>query len=335
MKYLRFLGFPFAFLYGLLMSVRNGMYNNGWLESREYAIPIICVGNLSMGGTGKSPMIAYLVKLLKDDYKIGVLSRGYGRKTSGYLEVESHSTAKEVGDEPLQLKQNFPSVLTAVCEDRRTGIEKMKSRVEVILLDDAFQHRKVKPDINILLTPFHELYLDDYIVPVGRLREPTTGARRADVIIVTKCPQPLSYAKQQEIQFRMQLLPHQRLYFSRIGYDSKIYGKSEIQPLQYLLDKKFTLLTGIANPDPLVAFLQKQGFYFEHEKFRDHHYFSEAEIKRLSQKDIILTTEKDYVRLQPHLDKFAMYFLPIKTVLLNEQNEFFEQYIKDAVKNMG
>ena len=335
MNKLRLLGLPFAFLYGLLMSARNHLYNKGLLESREYDIPIICVGNLSMGGTGKSPMIAYLVKLLKDDYKVGVLSRGYGRKTSGYLEVETHSTAKEVGDEPLQLKQNFPSVLTVVCEDRRTGIEKMKSRVEVILLDDAFQHRKVKADLNILLTPFNELYLDDYIVPAGRLREPTSGARRADVIIVTKCPQPLSYAIQQQIQFRMQLLPHQRLYFSRIGYDSKIYGKSEIQPLRYLIDKKFTLLTGIANPDPLVAFLKEQGFHFDHEKFKDHHYFSEAEIKRLSQKDIILATEKDYVRLQPHLDKFAMYFLPIKTVLLNEQNEFFEQYIKDAIKNMG
>jgi tetraacyldisaccharide 4'-kinase len=327
MKYLRLLGFPFAVVYGMITSLRNLAYDKGWFESREYELPVICVGNLSMGGTGKSPMIAYLVKLLKDDYKVAALSRGYKRKSSGYREVLVDSTAVEVGDEPLQLKQNFPNITVAVCADRREGIEKLRAKADVILLDDAFQHRKVKAALTILLTPFDDLYLEDHIVPMGRLRESRLGANRADIIVVTKCPERLPYAKQQEIQFRMGLLPHQRLYFSKIGYDSHIYGKSETQPLEYLMDKQFTLVTGIADPKPLLAHLEQLQYRFKHEKFPDHHTFSTSEIKKLSERDIILTTEKDYMRLQPHLEKFALYYLPIKTVLFNDQEDFFRDKI--------
>lgn len=308
------------------------MYDRGWLQSREYKLPIICVGNLSVGGTGKSPMIAYLIILLKDDYKIAVLSRGYKRKTKGYREVAVESTAKEVGDEPLQFKQNYPNVTVAVCADRRLGIEKLQTKADIILLDDAFQHRKVKASLNILLTPFNDLFIDDFIVPMGWLRESRSGAQRADIIVVTKCPDHVAYAKQQEIQMWLKLKEHQKLYFSKIGYDSRIYGKSEIQPLEYLQDKSFTLLTGIANPKPLADFLKKKDFDFTHEKFPDHHDFSVSEIEKFSRKEIILTTEKDYMRLQPYLDKFALYFLPIKTILFNDQEEFFKERILKAVR---
>lgn len=332
MRFLRILGFPFAILYGLVTALRNYMYDRGWLKSTSYDVPVICVGNLSVGGTGKSPMITFLVRLLKDEYKVAILSRGYKRKTSGYLEVKVDHTAREVGDEPLQFKQNFPDVQIAVCADRRTGIERLKNNADVILLDDAFQHRKVKAKLNILLTPCDDLYIDDYLLPMGMLREPVRGADRADIVVVTKCPNHIPYARQQEIQLRLGLKPYQKLYFSKVGYDKQIYGKTEIQPLTYLLDKPFTLVTGIANPKPMVEYLRSNGYSFTHEKFGDHHDFTSSEINKLATKEILLTTEKDYMRLQPHIDKFALYYLPIKTILLNEQQPFFKKRVVEAIK---
>ncbi|QNJ96849.1 tetraacyldisaccharide 4'-kinase [Constantimarinum furrinae] len=332
MKLLRWILFPFSILYGCITSLRNYFYNKGWLSSQEYDFPVICVGNLSVGGTGKSPMIEYLISFLKDDYKIAVLSRGYKRKTSGFKEVHGASTAEEVGDEPLQFKQNFPNCVVAVCEDRKTGIANLRKKADVILLDDAFQHRKVSPNFSILLTSFHELYIEDFMLPTGNLRESRAGARRADLIVVTKCPDVVSYAKLQEIKFRLQPQPHQKVYFSKIGYDDMIYGKTENLRLQYLQDKPFTLVTGIANPKPLLDYLKRNQFTFKHEKFPDHHEFSPSEINNLKQKELILTTEKDYMRLQPKLDKFALYYLPIKTLILNEQEEFFQETVRAAIK---
>lgn len=331
MKLLRKILFPFSILYGCIIVIRNFLYNKGWLESRNYDIPIICIGNLSTGGTGKSPMTEYLIDFLQNDYKVAVLSRGYKRKTKGFVEVLENSTVQEVGDEPLQFKQNFPNIAVAVCEDRRKGIEVLKKNAEVILLDDAFQHRKVKADTNILLTPFNDLYIDDFMLPTGNLREPSSGVQRADIVIVTKCPKGVAYASLQEIQFRLGLRRDQKLYFSRIGYDHSIYGISETQPLEYLMDKPFTLVTGIANPTPLVDYLKGKQYHFEHEKYPDHHDFSVSEIEELKKKEIILTTEKDFMRLQNKLQKFAVYYLPIKTVLLNEQGRFFKALIKDRI----
>ncbi|MAZ73709.1 MAG: tetraacyldisaccharide 4'-kinase [Flavobacteriaceae bacterium] len=337
MKLLRKLLFPFAILYGWITDFRNFLYNKGILESREYKIPLVCVGNLSVGGTGKSPMIEYLISFLKDDYRIAVLSRGYKRETSGFLEVTKTHTAIQVGDEPLQFKKKFPEVTVAVCADRRTGIEKLQNKADVILLDDAFQHRKVKPAVTILLTPFHDLFIEDYLLPTGNLREPRSGSRRADCLVVTKCPPRVPYAKLQEIEFRMPIYNHQKLYFSTIGYATQITGISEKVPLAYLKDKQFTLVTGIADPSPLVQFLTEQQYTFTHEKFPDHHSFSSAEIDKLKQKEIILTTEKDFMRLQSDLKKFALYYLPIETVILKEQGSYFEDFIKKSIdkKRLG
>lgn len=332
MELLRKILFPFSIAYGGVTSIRNCFYNRNWLQSKEYPKPIICVGNLTTGGTGKSPMIEYLISILKEDYTIAVLSRGYKRKSSGYREVLESSTADEVGDEPLQIKQNFPTVKVAVCEDRRIGIEQLLTSSDVILLDDAFQHRRVKPSLNIVLTAFDNLYIEDFLLPTGNLRESRKGIRRADVIVVTKCPEHVPYSKLQEIEFRIGLEPDQKLYFSRIGYDDQIIGKSESLPLSYLKDKEFTLVTGIAKPEPLVEYLKGLRFNFTHERFPDHHNFSDNNIRSLEEKDIILTTEKDYMRLHPKLKKYALYYLPIKTIILKEQEEFFEGLIRDHIR---
>lgn len=332
MKLLRMLLFPFSLLYGLIIGMRNYCYDKGWFKSKAYDTPVICVGNLSVGGTGKSPMIEFIIETLQDDYKVATLSRGYKRKTRGYLEVSATSTVEEVGDEPLQFKQNYPEVTVAVCEDRQTGIEKLKLKSEVILLDDAFQHRKVKASTNILLTTFDNLFIEDFMLPSGNLREPRSGFQRADILIVTKCPDRVSYASLQKIELRLPILDHQKLYFSRIGYDSKIHGVSESLPLEYLQDKKFTLVTGIANPRPLTDFLTSKGFSFEHKKFGDHHHFSTSEIAMLKQKELIITTQKDFMRLQEPLGKFAIYYVSIRTEILKEQGQFLREAIKEKVK---
>jgi tetraacyldisaccharide 4'-kinase len=332
---LRKLLYPFSILYDGITSLRNLAYEQGWMQSKRYHLPVICVGNLSVGGTGKSPMIEYLIALLHADFQVAVLSRGYKRKSSGYMEVSVNSTAQEVGDEPLQFKQKFPKVTVAVCANRQEGIEKLQSKAEVILLDDAFQHRKVRPSFSIVLTPFDDLYTKDLVLPAGNLRESGRGIRRADVVVVTKCPEQVAYAQLQQIQFEMKLPPRQRLFFSKIGYDSEIHGVTESLPLSYLKNKPFTLVTGIANPKPLTSFLKAKNYKFTHESFPDHYDFSQADIERLSKQEIILTTEKDFVRLQPKLGKFAVYYLPIKTLILNEQDTVFKQLILDAVENFG
>ena len=326
---------PFSLLYGSILALRNLCYDKGWFKSKSYAIPIICVGNLSTGGTGKSPMIEYLISFLKEDYKVAVLSRGYKRKTSGFRDVLINSKAEDVGDEPLQIKRKFPEVMVAVCADRQEGIEKIRIKANVILLDDAFQHRKVRASTNILLTTFNDLYVHDMVLPAGNLRESKRGAKRADLVMVTKCPEKYSHAKLQEIQYILNLKPPQKIYFSKISYDESICGISKTLPLNYLLNKNFTLVTGIANPKPLVEFLKQKQFNFEHKKFPDHHHFSDSEIKNFKEKEIILTTEKDFVRLQPRLNKSAIYYLPIKTAILNEQEKFFKEYIINEIENFS
>jgi len=335
MNILRKLLLPFSLLYGSILALRNLCYDKGWFKSKSYAIPIICVGNLSTGGTGKSPMIEYLISFLKEDYKVAVLSRGYKRKTSGFRDVLINSKAEDVGDEPLQIKRKFPEVIVAVCADRQEGIEKIRIKTDVILLDDAFQHRKVSASTNILLTTFDDLYVHDMVLPAGNLRESKRGAKRADLVMVTKCPEKHSHAKLQKIQYILNLKPPQKIYFSKISYDDSICGISKTLPLNYLLNKNFTLVTGIANPKPLVEFLKQKQFNFEHKKFPDHHHFSDSEIKKFKEKEIILTTEKDFVRLQPRLNKFAIYYLPIKTAILNEQEKFFKEYIINEIENFS
>ncbi|WP_026450587.1 tetraacyldisaccharide 4'-kinase [Aequorivita capsosiphonis] len=332
MNLLRKLLFPFSLLYGGITALRNWLYNKGLLKSKAYTLPVICVGNLSTGGTGKSPMIELLISFLKDDYKIAVLSRGYKRKTTGYRAVLLKSSVEEVGDEPLQFKTKFPEITVAVCEDRQTGIEKLQKTAEVILLDDAFQHRKVKASLNILLTSFDKLYSNDCMLPTGNLREPKFGANRAQIIVVTKCPENIDNSKMEAIKRKLKPQSYQEVYFSKIGYSSQIMNETEVKPLEYLRSKKFLLVTGIANPKPLIHFLEQEGLHFETKSFPDHHNFSASEMEQLGEHKLILTTEKDYMRLQALTNKTEIYFLPIKTVILNGAESLFKNEVVTEAK---
>lgn len=332
MKLFRKLLFPFALIYGAITMLRNFLYDQGWLKSKSYNLPVICVGNLSTGGTGKSPMIELLVSYLMDNYNIAVLSRGYKRKTKGFKEVLIASSVEEVGDEPSQFKHKFPQIKVAVCEDRQEGIEKLQETAEIVLLDDAFQHRKVRASLYILLTPFNDLYINDCVLPAGNLREPRFGATRANIIVVTKCPDNMDLSKMESIRRQLKPKSIQQVYFSKIGYSSTIMNEKVTRPLTYLKNQRFLLVTGIAKPEPLITYLQSEEMDFEIKSFPDHHNFSKSELEQLATYELILTTEKDYTRLRTLNDRMEIYYLPIQTVILDDTNSNFKKRILNEVK---
>jgi tetraacyldisaccharide 4'-kinase len=279
-------------------------------------------------------MIEYLIKLLKKDYLVGTLSRGYGRQTKGFLIADETATAKTIGDEPFQFYQKFSDLIVSVGEDRQHAIEQLlqlEKPPEVLLLDDAFQHRKVKAGLNILLTSYNDLYVNDMVLPTGNLREPRSGAKRADLIMVTKCPESMSIDDREKIKDQLKVESHQQLYFSSISYSDVIFSKDTKMDLVELKNEPFTLVTGIANPKPLVDYLGQKGYKFKHQNYKDHHNFSASEIGELETKKIIVTTEKDYMRLRDHLKITKVYYLPIATVILNDN--MFNKRIKSFIKN--
>ena len=318
---MRFLLLPFAILYGLGVRLRHFLYDRGWLSSKRYPFPILCVGNLAVGGTGKTPMVEYLVRLLGQE-QVAVLSRGYRRKTKGFVLADDSATAMTLGDEPYQYHRKFPQATVAVCESRQEGIERLleNPHFKYIILDDAFQHRKVQAGTNLLLTSYDKLYTQDFLLPVGSLRDIRSRARKAQIIIVTKCPE-LTQAEQEKIIQQLKPLPSQKVYFTSIAYSDRVYSHEDSQALKDFIATPFTLVTGIANPTPLVNFLEKQGASFEHLAYSDHHHFSNRELEFLRQKERILTTEKDYVRLEGALP--TLYYLPIETQFLNDQRLIF------------
>jgi tetraacyldisaccharide 4'-kinase len=304
------------------------------LKSKSYDFPVICVGNLSVGGTGKTPMIEYLIRLLKNEYQLATLSRGYKRQTDGFLIGNQDLTATDLGDEPFQFFNKFKDIIVSVDGDRQNGIAKLRdqlSRPEVVLLDDAFQHRRIKAGLNILLTSYGSLYSDDICLPTGNLREPRSGANRAHVVVVTKCPKDLQDAEKETIQRKLRLNENQVLFFSSIEYEGTIYSESKTEELTYLKNRSFTLITGIANPDPLVEFFISQNFDFEHLSFKDHHEFSESEVENFSTKSLILTTEKDYMRLRGRIDEDKLFYLPI--IMRIDRTEAFNNLINEFVKS--
>ncbi|MDR6302220.1 tetraacyldisaccharide 4'-kinase [Mesonia maritima] len=326
MQLLRKLLFPFSILYGSLVWFRNKLYDWNIKSSKNYDFPVICVGNLSVGGTGKSPMIEYLIELLKDDFRIANLSRGYKRTSSGFYVLKGNEKATLTGDEPLQFKRKFPAIEVAVHENRQAGIRGLRDLPkppEVILLDDAFQHRKVEAGLNILLTSYGNLFCNDFMLPTGNLREPKAGAKRAQIIIVTKCPENLSANQQNKIKEQLKLDTKQKIYFSRIVYDKHVYNENDRIPLENF--QEFTLITGIANPKPLVDFLKKKELKFNHLAFPDHHNFNAQEIERLSKVEKILTTEKDFMRLKGSIPKEKLFYIPIKTAFLQDGEKLNKQ----------
>ncbi len=340
MKLLRFLLFPFAVLYDLITSVRNFLFDKGLLRSTSFNIPVIAVGNLNVGGTGKTPQIEYLIRLLKDDYKIAILSRGYKRKTAGFLLLNTGHTAEDVGDEPLQFFKKFTAIQVAVDANRINGIKQLLAQEnppEIVLLDDAFQHRKVTASFYVLLTKYSDLYTNDFLLPTGNLRESGRGAKRANIIMVTKCPENLSVKNKLSIIKKLAPKNNQQVFFSTIVYADSIQGKQGIA-IEKLNEYEIILVTGIANPTSLLEFLDTKYVTYNHVNFPDHYNFTEADINKIeaklntisSTKKLILTTEKDFVRLENKLQN--LYYLPIKTSLL-EQKEDFNNTIINHIKS--
>ncbi len=330
-KLIRKILFPVVPIYYLVTWFRNKLYDNGVKSSKSYDFPVICVGNLSVGGTGKTPMIEYLIRLLKEEKRVATLSRGYKRITEGFVLADENATADTIGDEPFQFFRKFKDIKVAVDGNRQNGIAELRtleSKPEVILLDDAYQHRKVKAGFNILLTSYANPYYNDMVLPTGNLREPKSGSKRADVVVVTKCNPSISEAERNEITRSLKLKFHQKAFFSYIDYAKNVISWQKELPLNQL--QEFTLVTGIANATPLVEFLKKQGLKFEHLEFPDHYSFRPNDIELLERKGTILTTEKDYVRLSDYESfKDKLYYLPIQMSIFN--NEEFDETIKSFV----
>lgn len=346
MKFLRLLLFPFSIIYGLVVILRNLLYNIGLLKSTSFNLPVISVGNLAVGGSGKSPMTEYIVGLLKNDAKIATLSRGYGRNTHGFLEVLGTSTALDAGDEPIQFKSKFPDITVAVCENRVTGIETLQASHEVVILDDAFQHRAVKPGLSILLFDYSRFTHWQLLLPAGNLREPFFARKRADILVVTKTPPNLSKALKLNISQRLKPYPHQKLFFSFLEYHTlkQLDGDVEKSLDTLTSTTDVILLTGIANPLPLVEKLKTYTTNIFHCQYRDHHHFNRENIIKLvasfraakSADKIIITTEKDAQRLKTPvikelLNNLPVYYLPVSTKFHKPGDLEFDQIIKNYV----
>lgn len=339
MNLLRKILFPFAILYGMITSIRNYFFDKGILKSYSFDLPIIVVGNLSVGGTGKTPQIEYLIRLLSDKYKIATLSRGYKRQSEGFILADASSNAAILGDEPFQFFQKFPNIQVAVDANRKNGIEQLlvqKEKPEVILLDDAFQHRKVKAGFYILLTSYGDLYSDDFILPTGNLRESRCGAQRANIIIITKCPYNLSLDEQKEIKNKLKLSTSQELYFTYIDYDDCIYSENRKIRVDEIKSLDKVLVAGIAKPEPFFDYLQKANDSCL--AFPDHHNFTDKdilEIENVVQNNIIITTEKDYVRLKGSLPSEQLFYLPIKSSFISSPETSGENFDKNILNYVG
>lgn len=340
MNLLRKILFPFAILYGFITSIRNFLFDKGILKSTSFDIPVIAVGNLSVGGTGKTPQIEYLIRLLSDKYKVATLSRGYKRKSEGFVLANENSNAEILGDEPFQFYQKFPNIMVAVDAYRTNGIQQLLSQneqPEIVLLDDAYQHRKVKAGFYILLTSYGDLYADDFMLPTGNLRESRSGAERASIVVVTKCPKILTEEEQTEIRLKLKLKSSQKVFFTFIDYDMIIYGKSEKIAVSEIKPESKLLLAGIAKPKPFFDYLKNESD--ECLTFPDHHHFSDADLDSIRNKANgrkIITTEKDYVRLKDSELVDQLYYLPIKSSFINHQQDFdatILAYVKEDSKS--
>lgn len=349
MNLLRIIFLPLSLLYGIIVWFRNKLFDWKILSSKSFDIPVISVGNLSMGGTGKSPHVEYLVNLLKDDSSLAILSRGYKRKSKGFVLANDNTNPEEIGDEPFQFKSKFKDVAIAVDEKRTRGIARIRREMpdtKAIILDDAFQHRYVKPGLSILLTDFHKLYTNDYPFPTGTLREFRSGAKRADIIVVTKTFKVLSPITRKRLVDEIKIDPHQKLYFSYIQH-----GKfKQVPGLKFKPDPKhkyykILMFAGIANSYPLEFYLKNQCEELEVINFPDHYQYKPKDILRIvekfdnivTQNKIIVTTEKDTMRLQnPEILKlfrnYQVCYVPIEIIFHKEDKEKFNKQIIDYVR---
>lgn len=344
---------PLSWLYGLGVRLRNQLFDLGILKSRSFDIPVISVGNITVGGSGKTPHVEYLIRLLKDRVKVAVLSRGYKRKSHGYILAGKDTDMNDIGDEPCQMKNKFPGIYVAVDKSRCHGIDRLTSDDEtkdtdVILLDDAYQHRYVKPGVNILLVDYHRLIIRDKLLPAGRLREPQKGKSRADIVIITKCPRDLKPMGFRVIIKAMNLYPYQKMFFTTLVYDDlkpAFGGKN--RPLKSIgKDENILLLTGIASPKQMIYDLKPYSDKITSLSFPDHHQFTAKDIERINnvfkglpQPKILITTEKDRSRLTDadglsEEVRQSMYVLPVRIeFMLDEEEDFNNKIIGYVQKN--
>lgn len=343
----RVLLLPIALLYGLVIRIRNWMFDQQYLKSASFNFPLICVGNLAVGGTGKSPMVEYLLYLLSPQFKVGTLSRGYKRKTKGYALANTATTALEIGDEPMLFHMKFPQIPVAVGEERLVAIPQLLQDVpdlQAIILDDAFQHRSVKAGFNILLTEYSNIYVNDFFLPTGDLRDERRSAKRANIIVVTKCPADLSSERKQQIIRNLKPRADQKVFFTRIAYGVPyhIFNYED----EWLLTPRVEVLLvcGIANPKPLKEYLHECTHTYYQQDYSDHHIFTIDDLNEIKEKfdrihakdKIILTTEKDAVRLLKFRDELAtlpMYVLPIRHDFLFGEGEQFNRMVTDFIRN--
>lgn len=340
---------PFSFLYGMGVSLRNWFYRRNLLKGISFNLPVISVGNLSVGGAGKTPHIEYLIRSLDPYINIATLSRGYRRKTKGYIQVQPHMNAEQVGDEPLQYKRKFPDVQVTVAEERAFAIPKIvgaRPDTQLILLDDAFQHRAVKPGLNILLTEFDRPFTRDYLLPSGRLREWRSAYTRADVIIVTKCPKVLDRSTADALIEEIDPLPHQRVFFSYYDYAAPYYMLDHRYRLQLDKELDVLLISAIANTDYLLTYLKEKAQKVRSLDYEDHHYFDRRDLSNLrdrftsmdSKRKAIITTEKDATRLELHRDfirkeRLPIFVLPLAVRFHFEEGVEFDTLIRDFMLN--
>ncbi|MBS1644945.1 MAG: tetraacyldisaccharide 4'-kinase [Bacteroidetes bacterium] len=341
----RYLLYPFALLYGAVVWLRNRLYDTGFYSSVEFSLPVICVGNLSVGGTGKTPHVEYLLRLLQYQYRLATMSRGYKRSTQGFVLADETSNALRIGDEPMQYHLAFPELAVSVAEERVTGIPLLLQRrpdVDVVILDDAFQHRSVKAGMNVLITDFNKPFYQDFILPYGRLREGRKAANRAQVIIVSKCPSDLSKAAADQMVLEIKPLPEQRVFFSCIKYRPayELFSRNQVEYTR----KNVVLVCCIARPEPLTSHVQAIAQQVHVLSYSDHHYFGSRDIEEIKQayetwdvpNKVILTTEKDATRLLLHKEllhklQLPIVVLPIEVDFLFNQAPAFDRQIQDFV----
>ena len=333
MKMFKFLLFPFGVLYFLVTSIRNKFYDFNLFKSFSYKVPLIGIGNLSSGGTGKTPMVEYLIRNFSKKYNTVLISRGYKRSTNGYVRANNKSNPSSIGDEPFQIFNKFKNINTVVDSNRVRGVSNILTEepsTELVVLDDCFQHRKINLKPNILLTTYDSPFYKDFIIPIGNLREKRKGYKRADLLIVTKCPDLISKDEMDSIRKKINLYDYQNLFFTKIKYDNNLKGDVKLNLDQ--IEKSIILVTGIAKSEPVISFLNKSSIDFEHISFSDHFNYSQNDIDKI-EKDhnkLIVTTEKDFQKIQLLNRKNKWVYLEIKIKFL-ENEPLFNSLVKQAI----
>ena len=348
MAYTKILLFPLSIIYGILVETRNFLFHIGILKSRSFSVPVLCIGNITVGGTGKTPHTELIIAELRKKFRVACLSRGYKRKTSGFILSDSKSTARDIGDEPMQIKNKFPDILVACDGNRVRGIEKLLAQPEppeVIVLDDAFQHRYVQADKNIVLVDYNRPVYEDCLLPAGRLRENTGALKRADYIIVTKCPPSLQPIERRILSKHLKIKPYQHLFFTTLGYGDIRPLSSEAEPALLHRECHILCLTGIAQPGPYLEHLKTLTSHITEIRYPDHHHFTKKDIQQIQDvfrkiknpEKYIFTTEKDAVRLKtcelPQELKRRIYYIPVVPVFIQDEDLFLNEISEYVRKN--